>query len=342
MSALRAVERQILSFLKNPYHGSMVPILSPMRGKEVKSEVWTITLKEKSQGNPLVLLHGFASGSALWTLNLDQLACLDRPVIAVDLLGFGRSSRPKFSKEAEAVELEWVESLEAWRAALKVNSMVLIGHSLGGYLASSYAIRYPQHIEHLVLVDPWGFPAKPDNAITYSNLPLRARAIVKILSSLNPLTLLRAAGPFGPSLVQKFRPDLVLKFSRFIDASLLFKYIYLCNSSTPSGEIAFKVLLSEFGWAKRPMLPRLMANLPLDMKVTFIYGASSWIKPDSGEAVRNQRPGHVKVHVIPDTSHHVYIDDPDAFIKCIADVCDVEIHLPKRLQFNPNEGKVPQ
>ena len=61
---------------------------------------------------------------------------------AFDLLGFGQSSRPKFAKTAEDAEEELVESIEQWRDVLCIDTMVLLGHSFGGYLVSCYALKY--------------------------------------------------------------------------------------------------------------------------------------------------------------------------------------------------------
>lgn len=60
------------------------------------------------------------------------------------LLGFGRSSRPKFSSDAEKVEAQWVESVEEWRREVKLEQFILLGHSLGGYIATAYALKYPE------------------------------------------------------------------------------------------------------------------------------------------------------------------------------------------------------
>lgn len=91
---------------------------------------------------PLVLLHGFGSGVGLWALNVDSLS-QQRPIYAFDLLGFGQSSRPHFSSDAQVAELQFVESIEQWREKLGLESMIMLGHNLGGYLATSYAITYP-------------------------------------------------------------------------------------------------------------------------------------------------------------------------------------------------------
>lgn len=73
---------------------------------------------------------------------------------------------------------------------------MLLGHSLGGFLASSYAINYPDRVKHLILADPWGFPEQtPDyKKVT---IPLWFKVIAYALRPFNPLSSLRLAGPFG-------------------------------------------------------------------------------------------------------------------------------------------------
>ena len=75
---------------------------------------------ESSSKTPLVLLHGMGSGVALWVLNLDYLA-LGRPVYAIDVLGFGRSSRVSLSSDPAEAEMQFVQSLEEWRQAVGID-----------------------------------------------------------------------------------------------------------------------------------------------------------------------------------------------------------------------------
>lgn len=92
---------------------------------------------------PLVLLHGFGGGVALWAQNLDSLSS-SGPVYALDLLGFGRSSRPQFRSDPEGAEELFVEALEEWREKVGLEELVLLGHNLGGYLSAAYTLKYPQ------------------------------------------------------------------------------------------------------------------------------------------------------------------------------------------------------
>lgn len=106
---------------------------------------------------PLVLLHGFGGGVALWAQNLDALSGCG-PVYALDLLGFGRSSRPQFDAEPEKAEDQFVTALEEWRGKVGLEEMVLLGHNLGGYLSAAYTLKYPSRWDILLSKQPvWGF-----------------------------------------------------------------------------------------------------------------------------------------------------------------------------------------
>lgn len=142
-------------------------------------EILTLSINTESTNVPLVMLHGFAAGIAFWVMNLEELSA-DRPLYAIDLLGFARSSRPTFSKDAQKIEEQYVESIERWRKAMNIPKMILLGHSFGGFLVSSYAMKFPETIEHLILVDPWGFTGKPD----MSNVALWKRSLLRIFGKM--------------------------------------------------------------------------------------------------------------------------------------------------------------
>ncbi|CAD6998503.1 unnamed protein product [Ceratitis capitata] len=318
---LRAVEKKILSFLKTPYRGFFVDI-GPAVGEADK--IWTISMNTDSKEEPMVLLHGLGAGVALWVMNLDSFA-KDRPVYAMDVLGFGRSSRPTFSNDALICEKQFVKSVEEWRREMNINKMVLLGHSMGGFIASSYALSYPERVSHLILADPWGFPEKPADSNTTRQIPLWVRALAYALTPLNPLWALRAAGPFGQWIVQKTRPDITRKFASAVEdnTKLLPQYIHQCNAQTPSGESAFHAMMASFGWAKYPMVHRLK-DLRADIPITFIYGSRSWIDSSSGEKIKAQRvDSKVDIKMVNGAGHHVYADKPDIFNRYVNEACEL-------------------
>ncbi|XP_073714488.1 1-acylglycerol-3-phosphate O-acyltransferase ABHD5-like [Misgurnus anguillicaudatus] len=121
----------------------------------------------------------------------DKILKEGRPVYALDLLGFGRSSRPIFGNDAQEVEEQFVQSLEDWRQSVGLEHMILLGHDFGGYVSTAYAMKYPNRVKHLVLVEPWGFMAKPN--VQERWVPVWIKAIGAVMNPLNPLTLLRLA-----------------------------------------------------------------------------------------------------------------------------------------------------
>uniref|UniRef100_A0A3Q2Y6Y7 (Lyso)-N-acylphosphatidylethanolamine lipase n=1 Tax=Hippocampus comes TaxID=109280 RepID=A0A3Q2Y6Y7_HIPCM len=285
-----------------------------------QDRIWTLTLTNKTVPKPaeqdskmpLVMVHGFGGGVGLWIRNLDALS-RSRTVYAFDLLGFGRSSRPSFPSDAAKAEEHFVNSIEQWRQSVGLENMILLGHSLGGYLATSYAIQHPSRVSHLILVDPWELVKRPSP-------PRWVKAIVSVVSLFNPLAVIRAAGPWGPGLVNRFRPDFKRKFEDLFDDDTMTQYIYHCNAQPPSGEVGFRAMSESLGWAKRPMLQRIHL-LPSSMPLTILYGAQSWVDSSSGDKVVQVRsPARTKL--INDASHHVYADQPEKFNRVIENLCN--------------------
>ncbi|MEV7123606.1 alpha/beta fold hydrolase [Kitasatospora griseola] len=107
-----------------------------------------------TDGPPLVLIHGGGSTAASWWANVGELACEAR-VFAVDRIGeAGRSAR------AGDRPLRTVEDLHGWLDTvldgLGLTKADLCGHSYGGWIALSYALRRPDRIDRLALLDPTG------------------------------------------------------------------------------------------------------------------------------------------------------------------------------------------
>ena len=80
-----------------------------------------------------------------------------------------------------------------------LEQFILLGHSMGGFLASSYALKYPDRVSHLILADPWGFSDYPGKDDPYAQLPPSPwiRAAYHLLKSFNPLCILRTIGLCG-------------------------------------------------------------------------------------------------------------------------------------------------
>ena len=113
------------------------------------------------QGTPVVLLHGFLGDSANWqgvmaeimqTVALEDNLGSPMDLIALDLLGFGASSKPPV---AYTVAQE-VAFLRAVLQQLDLESCILVGHSFGGWVSAAYAIAYPEQVRALCLVAPAG------------------------------------------------------------------------------------------------------------------------------------------------------------------------------------------
>ncbi len=150
------------------------------------------------------------------------------PLYAFDVLGFGRSSRPSFSNDPVTAENEFINSIEEWRQQVGLDRMILMGHSFGGFLSTAYALTYPQHVEALILVDPWGFCEAPK--LTHQ-IPILYRFFFHYVS---PIGILRTLGRIGITLFKRLMPEVGHRFKSVVgDTGVMYDYAYHSNRKTP-------------------------------------------------------------------------------------------------------------
>jgi len=137
---------------------------------------------EGGDGPDLVLLHGMFGDYLDWEPVLGLLA--ERfHVVAPDLPGFGESEKPDVAYSGEF----FVESLDALFAAIGLQEMVLAGNSFGGQIAMLYALRHPEKVSQLVLVDSGGFREVPEGERAMARTILSRENLLKMPPVMIPL-----------------------------------------------------------------------------------------------------------------------------------------------------------
>ncbi|KAL7050434.1 hypothetical protein ACKWTF_004082 [Chironomus riparius] len=304
-----------------------VEIAKPFKRYHVKigkcvgndDKIWTFEMNTDNTKVPIVLLHGFGAGMAFWALNLETLGEY-HPIYAFDILGLARSSRPIFSNDPHKIEEEFVMSIEKWREAMNFEKIILVAHSWGGFLSTSYALKYSKHLEHLILVDPWGLDDEPDMA-DFPLWKLSAAYGVRLLEGC--FSVVRAFGPLGTWLIKNVRPDILQKYNSIVDQSVMCEYIYHCvNNNNPTGEQAFHRMTRVGPWPINPIGER-MKNLDDNLPLTFLYGSRSWTSKTYGYILKECRGenSYTKVKIIANAGHHIYSDNPEDFHDAVLEAC---------------------
>ncbi|EAR13655.1 hydrolase, alpha/beta fold family protein [Polaribacter irgensii 23-P] len=107
-----------------------------------------IFFSDQGKGTAIILLHGFLENSTMWKHIIPIISQRNR-VIAIDLLGHGKTDCLGY---VHSMNL-FAEPIEAVLKHLQIRKYVLIGHSLGGYVALAFAEKYPQKIKGLCLMN---------------------------------------------------------------------------------------------------------------------------------------------------------------------------------------------
>ncbi|EGO59218.1 hypothetical protein NEUTE1DRAFT_60430 [Neurospora tetrasperma FGSC 2508] len=141
----------------------------PLSGKDRALNEFSIERVGEQVDDTLVMLHGYGAGLGFFYKNYEPLSRVPGwKLYSLDMLGMGNSARPPFKIHAKdqqgkirEAEAWFIDALEEWRKARKIERFTLMGHSLGGYLAVSYALKYPGRLNKLILASPAGIPEDP-------------------------------------------------------------------------------------------------------------------------------------------------------------------------------------
>lgn len=148
-----------------------------LSGKNRSLNEYSVERLGEQAEETLVMLHGYGAGLGFFYQNFEPITRVKGwRLYALDMLGMGNSSRTSFrihSKDPKEkiteAESFFIDALEEWRKIRKIERFTLLGHSLGGYLATAYALKYPGHLNKLILASPVGIPEDP--YATHSELP---------------------------------------------------------------------------------------------------------------------------------------------------------------------------
>jgi pimeloyl-ACP methyl ester carboxylesterase len=130
--------------------------------------------EEHGTGAPILLIHGTSSSALVWGSAVEPLARLGR-VIVYDRRGCTRSQRPEPYLTTSVPE--HADDAAALLQALDATPAIVIGRSYGGQIATDMALRYPDRVRALVLLEPSLLSLTPDARAFYDSLHRRLQAV---------------------------------------------------------------------------------------------------------------------------------------------------------------------
>lgn len=124
----------------------------PTKTVTIKDDI-KIAYTDQGKGIETILfIHGLASYIPAWKNNVSALQT-DYRCIAIDLPGYGKSSKGNYKVSMDF----FAEVIYDFCTKMNIKNVVLAGHSMGGQIAISTALKYPDLVSKLILVAPAGF-----------------------------------------------------------------------------------------------------------------------------------------------------------------------------------------
>lgn len=232
---------------------------------------------------PMVLLHGYTDNGLCWTDMAHELET-EYDIIMMDYRGHGFSDAPQTGYKIEDYTVDVIGLIEG----MKLKKPILIGHSMGGSIAATIALTWPDMIQKAVLIDPPGV-AKPlfETQAKKNDARLFFQNDMQFLKKADYATLLHEAAKRHPLISNQAR-------CRWADSKL---------QARP------QIIETVLGL---PDLTDQWANMTVPVLI-LKADADKKTKREELDAVKDA-PNVTLIH-IPGSTHLVHLDKPEATMK---------------------------
>lgn len=240
------------------------------------------------QGDPIVLIHGFPTSSHLWR-NVMPILAESRRVIAIDLPGYGLSDKPL---DIKYNFFFFEKVLEGFLDALDIQTTALAVHDLGGPVGLFWAVRHPERLTQLVILNTLVYP-ETSWAVKAFLIALRLPGIRNFLVSQKGLV---GAMKFGVVHKDRLNREVLTPYTApFVDSAAQKALIKAGSGLSIKG-------LAEIG-------QRLST---LKVPVRIIYAENDRILPEVAKTMQRVKADlpHAEVTSLPNCGHFLQEDDP--------------------------------
>ena len=148
-SQIKALDAELTNY-QYPYEVHFLDLKS--QNQELKMAYMDVK-PQNPNGKTILLLHGKNFNGAYWEQTAKDLSDKGFRVIIPDQIGFGKSSKPQ-SYQFSFSQL--AENTKAILDELKIDKTIVLGHSMGGMVATRFALLYPEKVQKLILENPIG------------------------------------------------------------------------------------------------------------------------------------------------------------------------------------------
>jgi 4,5:9,10-diseco-3-hydroxy-5,9,17-trioxoandrosta-1(10),2-diene-4-oate hydrolase len=276
-----------------------MPITLPKDSYIKVGDINTRYWQAGDKGSAVILVHGLGGFIENWMYNVEPLAKQHR-VYAMDLVGFGRSDKTPLVKDIYGI----VQFISDFMDAKKITKATLIGNSLGGGLILLFALRFPQKVEKLVLVDNAGMGRDVIVDFKVCSLPFLGELLIK--PSLEGTEKLWRKIVYDPALVT---PDLV-------------KMCYELGALPNAAKSLLSVLragINLCGQRAKLTKPLLKDLANITAPTLILWGKQDRIISVKHAPIAAAKIPGAKLHLFEKCGHMPMFEHPDEFNKLVLD-----------------------